>query len=51
MRNNMHNELQYEAPHLKAYGSVEELTGGLVDGDFTDDSFPTNTPKPDLTFS
>lgn len=41
----------YEAPKLTEIGSFEEITQGLHDGSFTDMNFPTDTPKPLLTFS
>ena len=45
------NRLDYETPKLTEIGSFEEVTQGLDDGNFTDANFPTDTPKPDLTFS
>ena len=41
----------YEAPQVIDYGTLEELTAGQADGDFTDRAFPVDTPKRDLTFS
>lgn len=41
----------YEAPRLKQEGSVRELTFGQTAGNFTDASFPANTPISSLTFS
>lgn len=41
----------YEAPRLTVIGSVSEVTAMNQDGDFTDDAFPANTPRGDLTFS
>ena len=41
----------YEAPVLKVEGKVKDLTLGQADGNFTDKAFPTNTPKPQLTFT
>jgi hypothetical protein len=33
------------------YGTLEALTAGQSEGEFTDRAFPVNTPKRDLTFS
>jgi hypothetical protein len=41
----------YETPQVIDYGTLEQLTAGQSDGNFTDRSFPVNTPKRDLTFS
>jgi hypothetical protein len=41
----------YEPPVVVDYGDLAELTAGASDGNFTDRSFPVNTPKRDLTFS
>lgn len=41
----------YEAPKLQEIGSVHELTLGNLDGENTDQDFPVNTPKRNLTFS
>ena len=41
----------YEAPRVTDYGSLTEITAGMADGNFTDRTFPANTPKRDLTFS
>ena len=43
--------MAYETPEIIDFGDLVELTAGQADGDFTDRSFPTNTPKRDLTFS
>ena len=43
--------MTYEAPQVVDYGTLTELTAGQSDGDFTDQNFPVNTPKRDLTFS
>lgn len=53
MDNNMEGKVTkpYAAPSLTVYGTVENITRGDSDGDFLDDTFPTNTPKPELTFS
>lgn len=42
---------EYEAPSVERIGSFEEVTLGNSDGITTDQAFPTDTPKPDLTFS
>lgn len=47
----MNDRLEYETPTLTEVGSFEEITQGLRDGNFTDMAFPTDTPKPQLTFS
>jgi hypothetical protein len=41
----------YETPQVTDYGTLEQLTAGQADGNFTDRTFPINTPKRDLTFS
>src|SRR3954468_21031263 len=41
----------YEIPTVTDYGNLTEITAGMSDGNFTDRSFPVNTPKRDLTFS
>ena len=41
----------YTHPALLVHGKVEELTHGMSDGNSLDRAFPTNTPKPQLTFS
>ena len=41
----------YTAPRITVLGDIEAITLGNHDGDFTDASFPANTPKRDLTFS
>jgi len=41
----------YLTPKLIVYGSVEAITQGSADGDFTDQAFPALTPKRDLSFS
>jgi hypothetical protein len=43
--------MAYEAPTVKDYGTLVQLTAGQTDGDFTDADFPAHTPKKDLTFS
>lgn len=42
---------QYVSPAIEDFGDLTELTEGQTDGDFTDMTFPANTPKKDLTFS
>jgi hypothetical protein len=41
---------EYEAPSFEVVGTVRELTLGGSDGDFLDATFPTNTPRGDLTY-
>ena len=41
----------YARPALSVHGKVEELTHGMKDGNALDRAYPTNTPKPELTFS
>gem|GEM_PF-6048560 len=41
----------YKAPEVCSLGSIASLTAGQQDGDLTDQDFPTDTPKGDLTFS
>ena len=43
--------MSYTAPKVVDYGTLEQLTAGQSDGNFTDRAFPANTPKRDLTFS
>jgi hypothetical protein len=42
---------EYSAPTLTVYGDATQLTQGHVPGNYTDKTFPVNTPKKDLTFS
>ena len=41
----------YEPPMVTDYGRLTDITAGASDGNFTDRTFPVNTPKRDLTFS
>jgi hypothetical protein len=41
----------YEAPAVKDYGSLADITAGSSAGNFLDRNFPVNTPARDLTFS
>ena len=41
----------YEAPTVTDYGDLADVTAGTQTGNFTDFSFPSNTPRGDLTFS
>ena len=41
----------YAAPAIDVVGQMHSLTLGLGDGDHLDATFPTKTPKKDLTFS
>jgi hypothetical protein len=51
MRIQMEAQVDYEKPAIADYGDLVELTALQQDGDFTDATFPTHTPKGDLTFS
>lgn len=42
---------QYEAPVLSFIGTLEGVTQGSKTGNSLDKSFPTTTPKANLTFS
>jgi hypothetical protein len=41
----------YSAPTLIVHGDIERMTLGSTSGATLDASFPTHTPKADLTFS
>jgi hypothetical protein len=41
----------YQSPSLVVVGTLTELTRGSVAGNYLDHSYPTNTPKSQLTFS
>lgn len=41
----------FSAPSVTDLGSIAALTQGGADGNFLDDTFPTNTPRGQLTFS
>ena len=41
----------YEAPSISVVGTLAEITQGNVDGGHTDKTFPTTTPRGELTFS
>lgn len=43
--------MNYETPQVVDHGTLVQMTAGQDDGDYTDRSFPVNTPKRDLTFS
>jgi hypothetical protein len=43
--------LVFEAPVVKDYGTLVELTAMMSDGERTDAAFPAGTPKGDITFS
>jgi hypothetical protein len=43
--------VEYEAPEVTDYGKLTDITAGQASGNFTDKTFPTNTPFSDLTFS
>ena len=40
----------YSAPKLVVHGDVQTLTQGNSVGDYTDATFPVNTPTKDITF-
>lgn len=42
---------EYETPRIEDHGDLAELTAGRHDGASLDASFPTGTPKGDLTFT
>jgi hypothetical protein len=44
-------EQGYEAPEIRDYGRLTDITAGQQDGQVTDRDFPAHTPKQDLTFS
>ncbi len=48
---NQQAKAAYAAPALTQVGTFEQLTQATGLGDKLDKDFPTNTPKPDLTFS
>lgn len=41
----------YESPALSVVGSLVNTTGASQDGQQTDQIFPANTPRGELTFS
>ena len=41
----------YVAPELSLVGKLEDVTLGTSSGNKLDNSFPTNTPSSQLTFS
>ena len=41
----------YDVPTVTDYGRLTDITAGASDGGLLDRTFPTNTPKRDLTFS
>jgi len=41
----------FEAPVIKDYGTLVELTAASADGAVTDAAFPAGTPRGDITFS
>lgn len=41
----------YEAPSIIELGTVADVTMGGVDGNLTDATFPSETPRDELTFS
>lgn len=47
----MTNKSVYELPTITKIGSIEAVTQASVGGDFTDATFPTTTPRGELTFS
>lgn len=44
-------EQGYEAPRVRDYGRLTDITAGQTNGDVTDRDFPAHTPKQALTFS
>ncbi len=46
----MEKDTKYETPRIEDHGDLAELTAGTSSGEFTDATFPINTPKKDLTF-
>jgi hypothetical protein len=42
---------EYEAPAVVDFGDLVELTAGTSDGESTDQAFPVNTLRRNLTFS
>ncbi|HST54933.1 MAG TPA: lasso RiPP family leader peptide-containing protein [Solirubrobacteraceae bacterium] len=42
---------EYEAPRIEDHGDLTELTAGRHGGATLDATFPTGTPKGDLTFT
>jgi hypothetical protein len=51
MRKHHPSTYNYEAPAVRDYGTLSELTAGQQNGAQTDAAFPVHTPKQDLTFS
>jgi hypothetical protein len=43
--------VEYVAPEVTDYGKLTDITAGQTIGNFTDASFPINTPKSDITVS
>jgi hypothetical protein len=43
--------VEYQTPSIIDYGDLVDLTAGQQAGQFTDASFPANTPASQLTFS
>jgi hypothetical protein len=41
----------YVKPTVTDHGTLRAITAGTKNGNFLDKSFPTNTPKDQLTFS
>lgn len=48
---NVVEKLAYETPVVRAHGSIETITHGASDGNALDATFPSGTPKGELTFS
>jgi hypothetical protein len=42
---------EYEKPKIADYGDLKDLTAGTQIGNFLDATFPTGTPRGQLTFS
>jgi hypothetical protein len=41
----------YVTPHIIVLGDIQAITLGTANGNFTDQAFPMNTNRLDLTFS
>lgn len=44
-------DTDYIRPLVTDYGTVQAITAGQKDGNFTDANFDVNTPKDEITFS
>ncbi|HKY49572.1 MAG TPA: lasso RiPP family leader peptide-containing protein [Acidimicrobiia bacterium] len=41
----------YESPRIVELGTLADVTGANLTGDFTDFDFPSGTPQSELTFT